>query len=57
LSQLVRGRTKIGKGIGDLFEASVNEFFSKISMNYSNISEDDPFSVHDQHSGPSRKLA
>jgi len=52
--QLVSYKIKIGKRIGGLFEATGNEFVSKIKMPLSNISEDDPFSVQDQNSGPSR---
>jgi len=54
LMQLVSYKIKIGKRIGGLFEATGNEFVSKIKMPLSNISEDDPFSVQDQNSGPSR---
>jgi hypothetical protein len=43
---------KIWKGSGGVFESTGNEFVSKIRMNYSNISEYDPFSVQDQNSGP-----
>jgi hypothetical protein len=36
---------KIVNGRGGFSEATGNEFFSKIKMNHSNISEDDPISV------------
>jgi hypothetical protein len=41
-------------GRGGLFEATDSEFVSKIRMAVSYISEDDPISVQDQNSGPSR---
>jgi hypothetical protein len=54
LIQLVSDKIKIGEGTGGLFEATGNEFVSKIKMTLSNISEVDPLSVQDQNSGPSR---
>jgi len=54
LIQLISDKLKIGETNGGLFEATVNEFFSKVRMNYSNIGEDDTLFVQDQNSGPSR---